>query len=250
MAQEPISNIRKRIRDWLINSATGGNVDQLDLDLLNRANRYLEDQRRWDFLRRVYTMTVTDNGSGQGKTCILPPEVQVIEQVYIDNAIVGKPQIWFYEDDPDVAQRYTKEYVYDKAVGGYWVLTFPSVSPLLSNPKMLYKTTLPEFVGADADGNEIVEYAVWPSELLIRCAQKIHVEEKGTTGFDVQGILNAYADCFQKFETKMQFTNQRADLTPKNKFGMPYKVEGMRLNGSGSMGSHSPYVPSTFFHGY
>jgi hypothetical protein len=243
MAQEPISNIRNRLRDWLSYASTGSNVEDLDLDLLNRANRYLEDLRRWDFLRRVYAMTLTATTDGQ--VCTLPSYITVIESIYTDSSGIGKPDCFFYENDTDVSRRYTKEYVYDKNIGGYWVITFPSMSSLLSNPKLIYKTTLDDFEGIEGAD----EYAIWPSDLLIRCAQKIHVEEAGSRGFDVEGILKAYEDSLRIFETKMQYNNQRPDFVPKYSNGQPMKITNMGLNGSVRHSGQYPYPPSAFFHG-
>jgi hypothetical protein len=240
---EPISNNRARLADWLNVSPTGGNVPDMGLDLLNRANRFLEGKRRWDMLRKTLLMTLDSN-----RSFALPSNCEVIEEVFVDNVIVGKPQIYFYEDCSDVAFRYTKEYTFDQATGNsFYTITFPTVSPLLSAPKVRYKISLPDFTG---EGDE---FAIWPPNLLLRAAQKIHAEEKGVTGDNVQFIFTSFQEMFRDFEMKAQYNNQMADLTPHNKFGMPIHISGMTMSGGTQQGgTHSPYTPAqqAGFHGY
>lgn len=243
-----ISDIRARLRDWLIYSANSSNVQNLDLDLLNRANEYLQMYRSWDSLVKTVTLTLDETG----RSAVLPTDLKNILEVYVDNLVIGKPNFWFYENDADVAFRYTKEYVYDKATGGHWIITFPSVSPLLSTPKLKYNCVLPAFVGVDADNVEVAEYSFFPPELLLRTAQKIHAEEKGLSGDFVGLILQSFNEQIKLFETMAQANNQRPDLTPKNKFGMPVKISGYSLDGLNSYTGHSPWTPaqSAGMHGY
>lgn len=243
-----ISDIRARLRDWLIYSTSSGNVANLDLDLLNRANEYLQAYRSWDSLVKTVTLTL----DGTGRSAVLPTDLKSILEVYVDNLVIGKPNFWFYENDSDVAFRYTKEYTYDKATGGYWTITFPSVSPLLNSPKLKYNVLLPSFTGVDENGVEIDEYSFFPPELLLRCAQKIHAEEKGLSGDFVGLILQSFNEQIKIFETMAQANNQRPDLTPKNKFGMPTKISGHTLDGLNSYTGHSPWTPAQAagFHGY
>lgn len=243
-----ISDIRKRLQDWLVYSVNGSNVPNLDLDLLNRANQWLQDYRRWDSLVKTITLTMDETG----RVAILPTDVKAIIDVYVDSTVVGLPLIHFYEDDNDVAIKYTKQYTYDDTTGGFWTITFPSVSPLLSNPKMKYVSILPDFVGYDNEGNEIVEYSFFPPELLLRCAQKLFAEEKGMTGDNINGILASFNEQLKIYEQMAQFNNQKPDLTPKNKFGMPTKIMGHTMNGMGYSGGHSPFTPAqqAGLHGY
>lgn len=244
---EPISTIRKRLTDWLIVSPTGGNVENLDLDLLNRANQWLQSYRQWDMLIKMVTLSLDAS-----RTATLPTDLKSILEVYSDDANIGKPTIWFYEDCPDVAFRYTKSYVYDKSTGGYWTIQFPSVSPLLSNPKLKYVQVLPDFTGTDAMGAAITEYSFFPPNLLLRCAQKIFSEEKGLTGDNINATLLSFREELAMFESVAQFNNQQPDLTPKNKYGMPIKIATYSMDGRGMRRSDSPYTPAqqAGFHGY
>jgi hypothetical protein len=246
---EKIATIRARLRDWL--KITGGEVVSLDLDLLNRAHQWIQSYRNWDCLRKTATLTVADNtinAISYPKSSILPVDVSSIYSVYVDNAVVGKPNIYFYENDSDVAYRYTKEYIYDSAdaTKSYWVISWPSVSPLLSSPKMEYVRILADFTGVGD------EYSFFPGELLLRTAQKIRVDEKGMTGDNVAQLLLSFQESLNRFERMNQSNNVRPDLVPKNKFGQPIHINGYRMDGNLHRSGYSPYTPaqSAGFHGY
>ena len=238
---EPVSNIRSRLKDWLIVNPFGGNVANLDLDLLNRANQWLQSYRQWDMLTTTVTLIVDGNRQSQ-----LPYDVKSILEVYVDNAVVGKPNIWFYEDCPDVAFRYTKEFICPVGGTRYWCISWPSVSPLLSSPKLKYCRLLDDFTGA---GPEI---SFFPAELMLRTAQKVFAEEKGLTGDNIQGILTSFQENLKIFEQMAQANNQQPDLTPKNKFGQPIKIYGHSLDGRQLRTGFTPYTPAqqAGFHGF
>lgn len=243
-----ISDIRNRLKDWLIYSASSSFVPSLDLDLLNRAKDWLQQYRNWDMLITTVTLTM----DGTGRIAVLPTNLKSILEVYVDNLVVGKPTLWFYEDCPDVAFRYTKQWTYDKLTGGYWTITFPSVSPLLSTPKLKYIQLIEDYTGVDNAGADITEYSFFPPELLLRCAQKIHAEEKGMTGDNINAILNSFNENLRYFEQMAQYNNQQPDLTPKNKFGQPIKLYGHSADGLNTRSGYSPYSPAqqAGLHGY
>jgi hypothetical protein len=246
LLNEPISVIRNRLKSWLIYSANGSNVKELDLDLLNRANMWLQAYRQWDPLVATVTLTMV------GRSAVLPTDLKSILEVYVDNMVIGKPQIWFYENDNDVAFRYTKEYTYDPATGGFWTITFPTVSPLLTTPKLKYIKMLADFTGVDIGGNPIVEYSFFPPNLLLRCAQKIFSEEKGLTGDNINAIVNSFKEELGIYEGMAQFNNQKADLSPHNKFGQPLHLNGYKMSGQQNRSGYSPYTPAQTagLHGY
>jgi hypothetical protein len=244
---EPVSSIRNRLVDWLNVSPLGGNVPNLDLDLVNRAQQWLQAYRQWDSLVTIYTLAVQDNTINTvvyPKSSVCPSDMKSILEVYVDNAVVGKPSIYFYEEDCDVAFRYTKLYIWDNSTGGYWLISWPSVSPLLSAPKLKYIKILADYTGADG------ELSYFPPNLLLRCAQKIHIEEKGITGDNVNPIMLSFQEELRMYENMAQFNNQKPDLTPKNKFGQPIHINGHRADGRSTRRGYSPYVPATMFHGY
>jgi hypothetical protein len=247
---EKISTIRMRLRDWL--KVTGGEVPSLDLDLINRAHQWLQSYRNWDCLKKTTILSVGDNtvnGVIYSKSSKLPTDLSTIFSVYVDNATVGKPNIYFYENDSDIAQRYMKEYIFDSsdATQSYWIITWPSVSPLLSNPKCEYLRILPDFIGGNSD-----EYTFFPGELLLRTAQMLRIEEKGLTGDNNKALLDGQLKNLANFERMNQFNNVRPDMVPKNKYGMPIHISGYRMDGNKRRAGSSPYTPAQAagFHGF
>jgi hypothetical protein len=252
---ETISVIRKRLRNWLVYSASGSELDYLDLDLLNRARQWLENVKwKWDPLAVIVPLTMATD-----RTAICPSDMKTPHEVFVDPVVTNKPNIWFSEDHSDVAFRYTKFYTPFSTTdngatvtGGYWTIQFPSVSPLLSNPKLRYTKFLPDYVGYDDQGAEIVEYSFFPGNLLLRTAQKIFAEEKGITGDNVKPILDGFKEELQNYITSNQFSNQVADFTPKNRFGQPIQISGYALDGSTARYGHSALTPAqqAGLHGY
>lgn len=243
--KEPISLIRKRLRDWLVYSPVGNNVDSLDLDLLNRAQMWLSQYRQWDMLTKTVNIAVDEN-----KTAVLPDDLNALLEVYVMLGNIGKPTLWYTANSPDIASRYTIDYTFDKATGRTATISFP-FNAIIQGPLYIkYTYNLPDFVGTDEEGNELTEYSFFPPNLLLVCAKKIFSEDKGVTGDSQQLILNSFNEELRKFEMNSQYNNQAMDLTVKNKYGFPIKINGHALDGQGSGGAHSPYVPSTMFHGY
>jgi hypothetical protein len=244
---ETISTIRKRLRNWLIYSTSTSEVPYLDLDLLNRARQWLENYRwKWDPLTTIVSLTLDSN-----RDAVCPSDLKTILEVYVYPVITNKPNIWFSEDHSDVAFRYTKFYTHDNDTGGFWTIRFPSVSPLLSNPKLKYSRFLPDYVGYSGS-TEIVEYSFFPGNLLLRTAQKIFIEDKGITGDNVEPILNAFKEELRNYEVSTQFNNQVCDLTPKNRFGQPIQISAYALDGSTYRPGHSVFTPAQAagLHGY
>jgi hypothetical protein len=249
---ETINIIRKRLRNWLIYSSTESEIEYLDIDLLNRARQWLENYRwKWDPLTTIVSLTLDSN-----RNAICPSDLKTILEVYVDPVVTNKPNIWFSEDHSDVAFRYTKYYTEKTVVesvvsGGFWTICFPSVSPLLSNPKLKYSRFLPDYVGY-VENVEIVEYSFFPGELLLRTAQKIFIEEKGITGDNVEPILVSFKENLRNYEVSTQANNQVLDFTPKNRFGQPIQISGYALDGSTSRTGHSVFSPAQAagLHGY
>lgn len=242
---EPISTIRKRLRDILVFSSVGNNVSNLDLDLLNRAQMWLSQYRQWDALVKVIPMTLDST-----KSMVLPSDINAILEVYVDLAGIGKPTLWYYQNAPDIAQRYTIIDTFDSSTGHSWKISFPLYGVIQGPLYMRYSYNLADFVGTDEAGNELVEYSFFPPNLLIRCAQKMHYEDKGITGDSVQVAINAFNEELRKFELNSQYNNQQLDLTIKNRYGMPIKIYGHSLDGANRAHSYSPYLPSTNVVGY
>lgn len=219
---DTIETLRNRLKNWLIYSSTESHVENLDLDLLNRAQSWLVSYR-WGADPLITTYTLTLSGSNEA-TC--PSDLKTILEVYCDSTIPGYPDIHFYENHNDVAQRYTKYYTHNNGTGGYWTIVFPSVSPVLSSPKLKYAVFLSDYTGTGD------EYSYFPGELLLRTAQKIFAEEMGITGEKVDRILTSHIENIRNYETSIVGNNMVPDLTPKDHYGRPIHIAGYKLDGS------------------
>jgi hypothetical protein len=236
--KEPISLIRKRLQMTMIFSAQGNAVENYDLDLLNRAQMWLSQYRPWDFLTRKISIVLS------GSSFNLPDDCNAILDIFSTD-ISEIPVIHFTKDAVDPTQSYSVETTFDKSIGQVWTVTFIAGIASISNLRLKYICNLPDFEGEDSEENEIVEYSFFPPNLLLRCAQKMHIEDKGITGDSAQLALNAFEVELRKFEANSQYNNQAMDLTVKNHYGQPLKIAGSSLNGQRSISSYSPFSRST-----
>ena len=231
---DTIATIRARLRNWLIYSSATSEIATLDLDFLNRAKAWLESYK-WqiDPLITVYSLTLD---SSYQVDC--PSDLKTIVDVYSDVTINGIPDIHFYEDHIDPQQRYTKIYTHDNETGGYWTLTFNSLSTFLSSLKLKYAKFLEDYTGSGT------EYSFFPGELLLKTAQKLFAEEKGLTGDNVDLLMKSHIEVLRNYETSIQGNNQVCDLTPKDNYGNPLRISGYKLDGSGGSTGKHPLTPA------
>lgn len=234
--REPISLIRARLRDITVFNGTGWNVSNYDLDLLNRAQMWLATCKDWTLLTKRAALTI-----GTDRAASLPSDLNSTIAVYSDLDGSGIPAVFYTLDDIDVAKRYQFENEYTMATGHVWKIRFPANAIISGTIYIHYSFILPDFTGSDTP-----EYSFFPSNLLLRCAQKIHIEDKGITGDSVQVAINAFNEELRKFEINSQLNNVVYDTVPHNAYGQPIKIPGYQL-GRGAMPNYqSPYLPSTF----
>lgn len=228
---ETIESVSNRFKVWMPCSNVTDDIADLTIDYLNRARQWLESQK-WslDQLKTVVSITLNDSNQYD-----CPANLKTILEVYSDSTISGFPDIQFYEDHNDVAQRYTKLFVHDTATGGYWTLTFPGTSPYLSSLKMKYARFLDDYTG------EGTEYSFFPGELLLRTGQKLFNEDSRLDDEQAQIIARSHAEMLFNYEKSIERNNQIPDLTPKDSFGRPIHIQGYALDGgSAGAGVHYP----------
>lgn len=235
---ESVESILNRVRDIIVYSDTGNYVENYALDLLNRSQNWLCMYKSWDYLKKVVALTVSDARVAQ-----LPSDINHIVDIYAELGEIGKPSIHYYPDAVDVAQRVELTTEFSKTSGISWYVTFPSVA-LVQGPLYLkYMYNLEDIAATDV-------YTFFPGELLVRCAQKLHLEDKGLTGDTVQTALTAFNDQLRNFEVNSQYVNQQMDQTIKNRFGDPLVIPGHSLSGQENHRRWSPYERSAFFSHY
>lgn len=231
---ESVTSILNRVKDIQIYSDTGNNVENYALDLLNRAQNWLCMYKQWDYLKKEVELTVDSDRIAQ-----LPSDINVLIDVYDKVGGLGKPSRHYYPDAVDVSQRCELRCAFNTTTGHSWTLSFPSTALLSGQLYLLYMYNLADIAESDT-------YTFFPGELLVRCAQKIHIEDKGLTGDTANLAIQAFNDQLRNFETNSQYVNHKMDLTIKNRWGDPLRLPGHRLDGQNSYGT-GPYPPSTYF---
>lgn len=233
---EPISLIRARLRDLAVFGGTGWNVPSYDLDLLNRAQMWLATYKDWTLLTKRSVLAIEAD-----RSVAIPSDANSIIAIYADLDGSGVPAVFYTLDDIDVGKRYLFENAYTKSGGHAWRIRFPANAIISGMLYIHYSFILEDFTGSEAP-----EYSFFPPNLLLRCAQKIHIEDKGITGDSVQVAINAFNEELRKFETNSQLNNVVYDTTPHNAYGQPIKIPGYQL-GRGALPQYqTPYLPSVF----
>lgn len=231
---DPVDTIVNRLRDTLVFSDTGNHVSNYALDLLNRAQNWLSMNRQWDFLKKTATITLDSN-----RQAVLPSDLNSILAIYVDVSGIGKPTVYYNVESNDVSKRYEIFDTFSVDTGHVKTITFPSNAPVLGTLILLYTYNLPNIEAGQT-------YTFFPSELLFRCAQKIHHEDKGTTGDSIEYTIKAFNELMDSFIRNSQYNNQNMDQTINDKYGNPLKIGGHLLGGYPSSKTFSPYQNSTF----
>ena len=240
---ENIGNVLNRLTDWCQYSKTGNAVADLPLDLLNRGKDWISGYHQWDFLIKVADLVLSS-----GTTYTVPIDCQAIIDIYTDCDGDGQPHWRFCKDATDISKRYTIADAFTATGGHSRTITFPSSAYLSSTPKIKYSALLADYVGTKLNG-AYTELCFFPANLMLRAAQKIHCEDKGRSGDDVISITKALWDEMRIAEAMLQHQNEEMDITIKNKYGQPIKINGHSMDGRSTGSANSPYVPATFFHG-
>lgn len=181
------SEIQPRLTDWLVITG-GGAVSNIELDLLNRAQEWLWQYRPWEALQATAALTVSS------RVATLPADYGRLLQVYADLDGDGRPDWYFENKSDDPARHFTLVTTFAKATGRTFAIHFTGQQQY--NPYARYVKTLEAFTGTGT------EYSFFPADILLRCAQKLHLEDKGDRGNEY-ATLNA-----SFFEALLIYENQ------------------------------------------
>jgi hypothetical protein len=210
----PYSTFSKRLDDWLIE--LGGEVTNLTLDLFNRAQDWLLLRRDWEDLIVRYELTLSNDSAS------LPSDLSRILRVWHDSDGDGKPDFYYYayarhDDGYYVSDSFTKSGGHSKTATFYRT---PSHTPTVE-----YIKTLEHFTGSG------VEYSFFPPDLLLRTAQKTHIEEADLVGNEYQAIINSHAEMLRDYEASHQYRNRDMRSEVLDDHGDPIDVEQYNLSG-------------------
>lgn len=233
---DPVDTIINRLEDTLVFSTTGNYVENYPLDLLNRAQNWLSMYRPWDYMKKVQPLTLANY------IAVLPADISTILDVYVDSEGAGKPTHHFYKDANDIAERYELFDSFTVETGHSWYIQIPFTAPIVSPLYLKYIYNLANIAEGQA-------HTFFPSELLFRTAQKIHHEDKGTTGDSIEYTMKAFNELLDSFIKNSQYTNQKMDLGVTDAWGNPVKIPGHSLTGQTPRRFSSPYQNSALLTG-
>lgn len=221
---ETYVDIKKRLNDWLRNTA--GEVNNLPLDLLNRAQNWLTKYRRWTDMMKTVTLEAV---TGEVNAYYLPSDMAAFTTIFVDSNMDGKPDQYLYRqarhhDGYEIEDRFTK------TAGHRWVVTFYTAPT--ETPRCYYQKRLDDF----QDDETNPQYSFFPGELLLRTAQLIHIEETGLTGPEIRAILDSQEKQIRDYEQAHNAVNNDLRMEIKDDNGHLLSTEHGDLQGNYSGG--------------
>lgn len=216
MLNETITPIINRLTDWL--QYEGGEVTNLPLDLLNRAQDSLWRYRRWDDLvKRSSALSITN------KVATVPADFKgVFMRLGSDLDGDGRLDFFYYPKD-NTDNGYEMRDTFDKDTGHTYTFTFYNTPSY--DVYMEYMVYLEDFTGTGT------EYTFFPGDLLLVEAQYIHIVETGKVGNEYQAITNRRSELIRDYEQAHQFQDrnmemQQNDVLGNQIFNEQYNLEG------------------------
>ncbi len=215
MHNELFSDAYKRMLDWIIESNTGGNVLDVSLDYLNRAQRELRISEKWTELIARSTLSITS------KIATLPSDIGEIDCVYHPDSN-EKPDMFYFNKSTFSSDGYREVNSGNKDAGYTKTLKF-YVSPIGSVTIEYYKELL-DFI------NSGTEYLWFTGNLMVTQAQILYLAEEGMT------TTNQYkeiTDLFDKFMTNFkrghQYVNNDYRMVQRDYYGNEINTPGYNL---------------------
>ena len=174
-------------------------------------------RRDWEDLIVRYSLS-----SLSAKSQSLPADFGRVVRLWHDSDGDGRADYWYY-----AYGKYDDGYYisddFEKATGHSKTITFyrsPTHTPTLE-----YIKTLDHFEGTGT------EYSFFPPDLLLRTAQKVHIEEADLVGNEYQAIINAHAELLRDYEVAHQYRNRDMRNEILDDYGDPIDVEQYNLSG-------------------
>jgi len=220
---EPYSTFSKRLTDWL--NTAGGEVTNLTLDLINRAQYRLATYRAWDGLITHYALEM------HGLSAVLPDDFYgAVCRVYVDVNGDNKPDVYYYRD-AQAGTGYLIKDTFTKEAGHRWEIIFfarPQAAPII-----VYPRALPDFTGSG------IEYSFFPPELLLAAAKVIHIEESDLVGDEYNAIQRQYLTLLRDYEQAHQYQNTELRMAQIDASGKETEVVGYDLGGGDDEGDNA-----------
>lgn len=212
------SELKARLEDWI--QSSGGSVQTLPLDLLNRAQDDLTIHRQWSDMMFTTPLVPVN---GEDKAYSMPSGMASYKIISSDHDEDGKPDEYFY--DRSIQDKgYNIEDRFDILSGHAHVVIFYRDPNNL--PNVYYQKALSDFTDIGTP-----QYSFFPAELLLRTAQKIHIEETGLTSAEVTVILNSQQKLIDKYTASHHNVNNDLKMEILDSEGYPIQTEAMNLRG-------------------
>lgn len=212
------SGIKNTLSDWL--QAEGSAVIDLELSLINRAQAYLARYRAWDDLKKRLTLSFDSDGKTVSN---FPSDIQAITECGLDTDGDGRLDYLFFRDDVTPGRGYYLEPGFTKAAGHSWTMKF--MDPPSGNPVLIYQMLLPDFTG------EGTEYSFFPTELMIKTAQKLFIEDSGA--HDEYGVIDkAFREQMRDYEQMHQYQNTAMKMVPLDNWYNEIEFDDHALDGN------------------
>lgn len=222
------SQIKPRLLDML-RISDGGNVDNIGLDLLNRAQQFLWGHTEWNALRKSASLTVDP----VTYLATLPADFGRLINLMWDSNGDGIPEGYFDIGGTDPARFCELRETFDKATGLSFSVYFGRVPSWI--PIVRYIANLDDFEETDSNGNSLTEYSFFPAELLLKTAEKLHLEEKGSDTTTLNSVSQAWIGLLTQFE-QWQNRGSAQDFAMRDAMGNQIWQRSYELNGSDSIG--------------
>lgn len=222
-----LTEVRPVLLDWLSYN-NGQSVTDLVLSLANRAQKNLWAKKPWADLVKDHAFALNSTNSE-----VLPADFGRVIDMWADFTGLGVPSYWYYDAD-NYLQGYKIRDSFDKSTGHSWTITFHYPQTAVN---MRYQAVLADFSGTGD------EYSLFPANLLILEAQKIHLLEKGDTkGW--QAVSAQFEEIFKDYCNCHQWVNR--DTLPRinDRLGNEIMLDGYSLDGDNST---RPYGLSNAF---
>lgn len=230
MYNATIENTYKRFKTWLNVGATASITD-IVLDYLNRGQRRIANERKWDCLELTTNLSLDSNNSA------ILPDLDTIIEIYVDSANDGKPDYYFYNGGR-VNNGYEITNTFSQSAG--WVKTIQFFTGTSETPILKYKKLVADFTSDYAN-----EYSIFPEDLVLRASQLEHMEEAGLDSNTYQMIL---ADYEKKLKNAiMSYEDSNVDMRSEilDEAGARILTENNFLDGSDEWDSINRYADNS-----
>ena len=207
----------KQQLDDTITGESGDSTVDLVLAYFNRAQDFLWQRRPWQELITRVQLTMTTS-----TTASLPAACGRLIRVWYDSDSDGRPDKYFfnngkYDDGYYITNTFTK-------AGGH-VRTISFYRGPDHTPYIEYLRLLERFTGTGSGD----EYSYFPPNLLVKTAQKIHIEESDLVGNEYKAILDAWAEEIRDYEQSHQWLNIDMRMQNNDDAGDPIETEQYNL---------------------